>query len=184
MEAARVQLTDEDRGELLRLARLSISGSAPVVTLAEMSESLQQPAGAFVTLRVRANEELRGCVGTFRTDMPLAEVVLEMAHASAHRDPRFTPIETGEVDSLSIEISVLAPPHAVGDISEIEIGTHGVRVRNGMHTGVLLPEVATRQKWNPEQFVEATCRKAGLPPDSWKTSDTVIEVFETVKFRD
>ena len=184
METEQVQLTDDDREELLRLARMSISGAAPMVALADMSDALQRPAGAFVTLRIRENDELRGCVGTFRTDMPLAEVVLEMAHASANRDPRFSPIQTGEADTLSIEISVLTPPHPVRDVSEIEVGTHGVRVRHGLHTGVLLPEVATRQNWSTEQFLEATCRKAGLPTSTWSEDETVIEVFETIKFRD
>jgi len=36
--------------------------------------------------------------------------------------------------------------------------------------GLLLPQVATENKMNAEQFLSAVCEKAGLPSDCWKKS--------------
>jgi uncharacterized protein len=37
--------------------------------------------------------------------------------------------------------------------------------------------VATDQGWDRHQFLEATCRKASLPPTAWREKDTEIYVF-------
>jgi AMMECR1 domain-containing protein len=46
----------------------------------------------------------------------------------------------------------------------------------------LLPQVAEQWKWNREQFLEETCRKAGLPADAWRHGATIqaftAQVFE------
>ena len=31
-----------------------------------------------------------------------------------------------------------------------------------------MPQVATEWKWDCQQFLAQTCRKAGLPQDAWK----------------
>ena len=42
-------------------------------------DELRQVRGAFVTLRRRADGELRGCIGVVEPSRPLAETVAEMA---------------------------------------------------------------------------------------------------------
>jgi AMMECR1 domain-containing protein len=38
----------------------------------------------------------------------------------------------------------------------------------GLHRGLLLPQVATEWGWDGEQFLRQTCIKAGLPADAWR----------------
>jgi len=68
---------------------------------------------------------------------------------------------------LNFEISVLSP---LADIApeKIEVGCHGLVVSHQGLRGLLLPQVAVQWKWDREQFLEETCRKAGLPPDAWR----------------
>lgn len=182
-------LDEAEQAELLSLARKSVTAQAARSTLpepeaGELAGSLSAHAGCFVTLHRRSDQELRGCVGTFSDDRPLADAVVEMAAASSSRDPRFPPVQPAEVPGLEIEISVLSPPEPVSSPKQIEIGTHGIRVRSGRRTGVLLPQVATRYGWGAEEFLGATCKKAGLPLTSWKSGNVEVEVFSTCTFHD
>jgi AmmeMemoRadiSam system protein A len=100
-----------------------------------------------------------------------------MAEAAAFDDPRFPPVTKEELKDLSIEISVLTPFKQITDVSEIEVGKHGIYMERGFYSGLLLPQVATEYGWDRETFLEQTCRKAGLPPDAWKEKNTKIYIF-------
>ena len=65
---------------------------------------------------------------------------------------------------------------------EIEVGRHGIYIEKGFYRGVLLPQVATEHGWDRATFLEQTCRKAGLPADSWKDPATEIFVFSAEVF--
>jgi AmmeMemoRadiSam system protein A len=132
-----------------------------------------------VSLHVRGR--LRGCIGMIESAGPLADTVARCAAASALEDPRFEPVTAVEVPSLEIEVSVLSPLRAAR-AEEIEPGTHGLRIRQGYASGLLLPQVATRYNWGRERFLEETCHKAGLPPGAWREPDSQIEVFTAEVF--
>ena len=115
---------------------------------------------------------------------PLDETVREMADAAALRDYRFHPVTPPELADIDIEISALSPLRRITNISEIEIGTHGIWITKGVNRGVLLPQVATEQGWDRNTFLQQTCRKAFLPPDAWKDPETIIEIFSAQIFRE
>lgn len=175
-------LTDEERRTLLLIARETIDAALarrqPVYPSAE--GSLTRPCGAFVTLKKRG--QLRGCVGHVTAASPLAETVKLAAVASAFEDPRFPPLSGPEWDSIRIEISVLSPLERIGDPGAIQPGLHGIKVRRGPCSGLLLPQVATEQDWDRETFLRHTCLKAGLPSDAWKDPATQIEIFTAIVF--
>ena len=89
-----------------------------------------------------------------------------------------TPAELPDID---FELSILGPLESISTLEHIEIGRHGLLVELGSRRGLLLPQVATEWQWNRETFLAQTCRKAGLPPDAWKTGAQVwrfdAEVF-------
>jgi AmmeMemoRadiSam system protein A len=146
---------------------------------AEVSGALALPRGAFVT--IHHDGELRGCLGRIESIEPLGETVAELAASVADSDPRFSPVTAAELDGIDIEISVLTPEREIHSIAEIEVGRHGVIVEQGYRRGLLLPQVATEQRWNRETFVAHTCRKAALPPDAWRQNARIF-VFEAQVF--
>ena len=81
-----------------------------------------------------------------------------------------------------MEVSVLSPLKRVTDPQDVCVGVHGVMIRRGFNSGLLLPQVATEQGWNREMFLSYACRKAGLAPDAWKDPSTRIEVFKAIVF--
>ena len=57
-------------------------------------------------------------------------------------------------------------------------------MRRGGARGLLLPQVAVEHGFDPEKFLAATCRKAGLSGDAWHDAGTEIRVFEAEVFGD
>lgn len=180
-------LSEADKGQLLQLAREAIVthlAHRPLPVYEVTAPALLQPAGAFVTLW-GAGRALRGCVGRIEAlNEPLYEVVQNCAISSATRDMRFSPVQAAEVADLVIEISVLTPPQPLTDPELLEVGRHGIIIRQEtpyLRMGLLLPQVATERGWDRLTFLQAVCRKAGLPADAWRTAKLLVfecEVFE------
>jgi uncharacterized protein len=168
-------LTPVERGALLRFARDTIvarlTGAAPPAPV--NLDDPQRHAGAFVTLHV--NHELRGCIGYPGSEKRLDEVVGHCAVAAATEDPRFPPLAASELAALDVEISVLTPIRKVSDVLEIEVGRDGLIIQDGFRKGLLLPQVATEQRWDRDTFLSHTCLKAGLRPDAWRTGAKIFK---------
>jgi AmmeMemoRadiSam system protein A len=144
-------------------------------------EELRRCAGAFVTLTRRADGQLRGCVGLTEARLPLGQVVARMAVAAALHDSRFPPVTAVELDELHVHVSVLGPIEPIA-AADVVIGVHGLVVRADGRSGLLLPQVPVEHEWTREQFLEATCRKAGLPAGRWQKADCELYAFTAVVF--
>ena len=179
-------LTDTDRHELIRIARSTIDSyirtrTIPPLNPAGYSENLKVKAGAFVTLKIDGN--LRGCIGSFEPSVPLYKVIQEMAIASSTQDSRFQPVKVQELESIHIEISVLTPMRKIKNISEIQLGKHGIYIKKGFSGGTFLPQVATETGWTLEEFLGHCARdKAGIGWTGWKDAD--IYTYEALIFEE
>mgnify|MGYP001618442073 CR=1 FL=1 len=177
-------LNTKQKKRLLEIARKTIeeylkSGKRP--DFSENDPRLTAISGAFVTLNKHG--ELRGCIGNIIGQKPLYETVRDMAIESATADPRFQPVTKEELKDVEIEISVLSPLRKISDISEFELGKHGVIVKSGWNQGVFLPQVALETGWSKEEFLSNLCaHKAGLSPDAWKNPKTEIHIFSAIVF--
>ncbi len=174
------EYSPEERQLLLRLAHQSISASLKGEDLKVEAPSahLEELRGAFTTLHL--NGKLRGCIGYVVAVNPLYLTVIETAAAAAFEDPRFAPVTEDEEPLLQIEISVLSPLSPISP-EEIEIGRHGLMISQHGRRGLLLPQVPVEWGWDRERFLAETCRKAGLPPNAWK-SGALIEAFTAEVF--
>ena len=173
----------ESQALLLNIARASIEShlkkqKPPKFEIAD--KNLLQKRGAFVTLHKRG--QLRGCIGYVLPYKPLHQTVGEMAVAAAIEDPRFPRVTLNEIGEIDIEISALSTLKKIESIEEIEVDKHGLYMKRGGFSGLLLPQVATEYGWNREEFLEHTCQKAGLPRDSWKNEKTEIFIFSAQVF--
>jgi AmmeMemoRadiSam system protein B/AmmeMemoRadiSam system protein A len=177
-------LSDQEKSELLALARKSVEHAVTnrksYEPPASSTEALNQERGAFVTLKKEG--QLRGCIGYTSAMEPLYRTVRDTATLAALRDPRFPPVSVAELPQLQYEISVLSPLRRAVDIHQIQVGQHGLLMKNGDNEGLLLPQVPVEQKWDRETFLEETCRKAGMNSSCWKSEDTDIFLFTAVVF--
>ena len=181
------KLNQAQKKKMLEIARTSVEKYILENKIPEFEINdpvLNTPRGAFVT--IKKHGQLRGCIGRFWSedlDLPLYKVVSYMAIAAATSDTRFLPVRPEELKDLTYEISVLSPLKKIDDWHEIEIGKHGVEIRKGNHVGVFLPQVATENNWDLEEFMGNLCEhKAGLPRDAWKSKDVELYIFTAEVF--
>jgi AmmeMemoRadiSam system protein A len=147
----------------------------------DLTPGLLQYAGIFVSLYKQG--KLRGCIGRFTPDLPLHELVQEMAVASAFHDHRFSPVKGDEIPELKTEISILTPLKKINSIDELELGRHGIYMKKGSVSGTYLPQVAVNTGWSKTEFLEhCASDKAGLGRNGWK--DAELYTYEAIIIRE
>ena len=175
-------LTDDEKRILKDIALTSISDSLagkPIAESTTLTATLKRKCGAFVSLHKQGR--LRGCIGHFGEDVPLHEIVAEMARAAAFEDPRFIPVTKDELDDIDIEISVLTPMRRIQSLDEFQLHRHGIYIRKGYRSGTFLPQVADEVNWTKEEFVGHCAQdKAGIGWDGWKEAE--LYVYEAIVF--
>lgn len=170
-------LSEADQRAALELARKAIREAVLRRKLPDIIPRegiFSERRGVFVTLHVRG--KLQGCIGVTEPSEFLGEAVVRCAVSAALEDPRFAPLKESQLDEMSIEISLLSTLATILP-EAIEIGRHGLLVVNHAHRGLLLPQVAVEHRLAREQFLEETCRKAGLAREAWKDPETHIFGF-------
>ncbi|RCK71793.1 MAG: putative ACR [Ignavibacteriae bacterium] len=179
LENVRISVfTKKEKEILLQNAHLAIHAAVkgePIPTAEKFTELLNLPTGAFVSIYKFG--ELRGCIGYVEPRKNLLQTVIDAAYNAAVNDIRFNPVKVEELEDISIEISVISNLKEIKDISEIEVGTHGLIIEEGEKIGILLPQVASDYSWDRETFLNQTARKAGLPYDAWKKENVKIYIF-------
>lgn len=147
-----------------------------------------EPRGVFVTLKRHPSGDLRGCIGYPLPHLPLADAIARSALAAATEDPRFVPVSGGELDRLTVEVSVLTVPvplvatSPAAMIAEVRIGRDGLIVEGRGTSGLLLPQVGPEQGWSSEDLLDGTCEKAGLPSGAWRDPKVRVRRFEADVF--
>ena len=177
--------TGRDRTNLLFAARAAIAAKLqgrevpPQCLLPSGAEPPTGSGGAFVTLKTGDN--LRGCIGHLISDRPILHTITEMACAAAFSDPRFPPLREEELGRINIEISRLSKFFPIR-ADEVEVGKHGLFLRLGHRSGLLLPQVPGEQGWDRQAFLAGLSRKSGLPNRSWENPEAILEAFTAEVF--
>ena len=185
-------LTLDEGTYLVKLARRVIEAcfTRKEVNTADAPPKTREICGVFVTLNTVEGEgkELRGCIGYPYPIKPLVEAVVDMAQAAAFEDPRFPQLSKRELEHIVVEVSVLTPPEVIEEKKPerypmcIKVGEHGLIIKRGGRSGLLLPQVATEWGWDSEEFLSQCCVKAGLPPDTWLLPGTEVCSFSAIIF--
>lgn len=150
-------------------------------------DELKEKLGVFVTLN--KNEMLRGCIGYPEPVETAIQATINVAISAAFEDPRFNPLTKEEYDDITLEVTVLTKPEIleVDDpqeyLDKIEIGKDGLIIQKGFSRGLLLPQVATENNMNVEEFLEHTCMKAGISSDSWLDASCDVYTFQGQIFK-
>ncbi|HLZ49364.1 MAG TPA: AmmeMemoRadiSam system protein A [Candidatus Acidoferrum sp.] len=174
--------SETDRRALLELARRAIEEAVSLMKplgIIPRTGVFAERHGVFVSLH--ACGRLRGCIGVVEAAEPLGEAIARCAASAALQDPRFSPVGSNELQALQIEISLLSAPEPILP-ENIEIGKHGLLISQGPRRGLLLPQVAVEHKLSREEFLEETCRKAGLEANAWREQATQVHGFSCEVF--
>lgn len=144
-EKQRLAAIKSAEDEYVRLARASVEHYVRTGRRLEMPDGLpddmmRRRAGVFVSLH--EDGRLRGCIGTIAPVTPcIAQEIIDNGVSAAARDPRFNPVEPGELDKLVYSVDVLEPPERIESPSQLDVKKYGVIVTNGGRRGLLLPNL-------------------------------------------
>lgn len=182
-----MELTAQEKKTLLAIARETleeyISKEATPGNLEKrytLTDNLKIETGVFVTLKI--GEHLRGCIGSLVGTSPLYLEVQDNAIKSAVQDPRFNPVQKGELKKIDIEISVMTPLQKIEDYKKIRLGIDGVIIKKGYYQAVFLPQVATETGWALDEFLGHLCEKAGLPTRAFQSPGMEFLIFQALIF--
>ena len=177
--------SEEEGVQAVRAARAIIDahvhGRGPPAL--ELPASFDSPGGVFTTLKTYPGSDLRGCIGIPEPIMTLRDALVRSAMSAATEDPRFPGLTPGELDVVTVEVTLMTPPEDVPVgrpeelLERVQIGVHGLIAERGARRGLLLPQVPVEQGWDAEEFLRHTCWKAGLPMDSWRDGVTRFQWF-------
>ncbi len=185
-------LTAAERKFLLDLARRTLmsvttGGGLPEATNKDVPPKLLEKKACFVTLT--KSGALRGCIGHLTALEPLHQAVAENARNAALRDPRFPPVETGELADIKIEISVLTEPQPLAFsspedlLSKLHPNEDGVLLHIGPRTATFLPQV-WEQIPDKVSFLEHLSQKAGCESSAWRGKDVTISIYRVECFEE
>lgn len=181
-----IVLTESQKKTLFQAAgrrvAATVTKTIPNSISDELGELAELPVlGAFVSFKKTG--DLRSCMGCMADSMPLALALEGSAVRAAKDDPRFPPIAARELRGLDMEVWVLwgmkpIPEKGKGRANAIEIGKHGLQISGRGKRGILLPGVAVDHNMDVPEFLDAICRKAGLPNNAWYDDKVELCTFE------
>ena len=184
-----MSINHKKREQLLRTARQSINYGAThdgryEVEHGGLCEEFLKPRATFVTLH--ANGQLRGCIGNLLPEESLVDSIAHNAHGAAFNDPRFPPVESGEIEGLTIHLSLLNDSEPIRFVSEEELLSQlrpdidGLILNFNHHRATFLPSV-WQQLSNPVSFLGHLKCKAGLTEHFWHP-DIQVERYTVEEF--
>ena len=185
-------LSNDEKKTLLLLARQALTAAVngevlEPLNLDAMPQRLRMPGASFVTLT--RDGFLRGCIGTLKKQLPLADDVRQHAVAAALSDYRFPTVKPEEVDEIEIEVSVLTTPQPLeykhpDELPELlRPGIDGVIVTHGNNRGTFLPQVWEKVP-DAETFLDMLCEKAFLPQDAWRQGHLEFLTYQVESFHE
>lgn len=196
MDAPDLELSPRDGHWLIRLARQTIAaelGQPPAAAeAAALASAMEKPEfqavrATFVTLTLEGR--LRGCIGSLVAREPLRDNVRANALHAALRDPRFPPLQAGELPRIAIHVSILTPPRPLVCMAGADLlarltpGRDGVVIRHAGASATFLPQV-WEQLGHPADFMSHLCLKAGLAADAWQDLPLAVETYRVQSFEE
>lgn len=184
-----VDLSYEDGARAVELAREAVESFVQHGQREQpgsMREAFYERTGAFVRLEsTRGRGSLRGCAGGYRSGEQLGHVIVDSAIEAASEDSCGSEVTPSELPNLTVSVCAVRNVVLTDDpLADLELGTHGVAIDGNGKGGWLYPTVPVQNNWSAREYLDRTCRKAGLPPTAWQDDDVVVTLFEGQVFRE
>jgi len=181
-----------EREQLLGLARRALKeavvpGRSPLADTNNWPAKFRESRGCFVTL-TRAGA-LRGCIGHIFPQESLYRAIQDNARSAALEDPRFRPVQPGELNQLEIEISVLTEPKPLPFTSpedllaKLQPDKDGVVLKIGDRGATFLPQV-WEQLPDKVEFLNRLSEKAGGAPGDWRKPGASVLIYRVEAFKE
>ena len=151
-----------------------------------MIEAFYARTGAFVRLESSIGRgQLRGCAGSYDGGDQLGHAIVEAAIEAASGDSCGSEIEPPELQSIRVSVCIVRDVVLTDDpVADLELGVHGVAVEGHGQSGWMYPTLPVEHGWSVYEYLDRTCKKAGLPAGAWDDDDVVVTLFAGTIFRE
>ncbi len=184
-----VDLSYEDGARAVELAREAVDSyvrHGQREHPGSMREAFYERTGAFVRLESTCGRRsLRGCAGGYQSGDQLGHAIVDAAIEAASDSSCGSEVTPSELPNLTVSVCTVRNVVLTDDpLADLELGTHGVAIDGGGKSGWLYPTVPVENGWTEQEYLDRTCRKAGLAPTAWQDDDTIVTLFEGQVFRE
>ncbi|WP_132059081.1 TIGR00296 family protein [Halorussus amylolyticus] len=188
-QAQAVTLSYEDGTRAVELARESVESyviNGQREQPGSMREAFYARTGVFVRLTsTRGRGRLRGCDGAYEGSDQLGHLIVDSAISAASDTSCGSEVEAPELPNLQISVCVVRDTTLTDDpIADIELGTHGVAIEGRGKQAWMYPTLPCENDWSSFEYLDRTCRKAGLPKGAWEDDDVSVTLFDGQVFRE
>ncbi|GAA0303822.1 TIGR00296 family protein [Halarchaeum salinum] len=195
-EAQSIHLSEDDGVRAVELARDSVEAfvrNGQREQPGSMRDAFYNRTGAFVRLQsTRGRGRLRGCAGAHDSirdlgngSKQLGHAIVEAAINAASDSSCGSEVEPAELDTIRVSVCTVSNLILTDDpVADIELGTHGVIVDGDGQYGWMYPTVPVENDWTVFEYLDRTCRKAGLPNGAWEDDDVVVTLFDGQVFEE
>jgi len=185
-EAQPLTVTYQDGARAVELAREAVEAyvlNGQREHPGSMRDSFYNRTGTFV--RLEAGGRLRGCAGSYDSDEQLGRGIVDAAIEAASEDSCGSEVEAAELTGLTVSVCIVSDITLTDDPAEdLEIGTHGVAIDGRGQHGWMYPTLPLDNDWAVYDYLDRTCRKAGLPRGAWDDDDVMVTLFDGQIFRE
>ncbi|MFB6072518.1 MAG: TIGR00296 family protein [Halobacterium sp.] len=195
-EAQSVVLSFEDGARTVELARESVEAfvrNGQREQPGSMRDAFYNRTSAFVRLEsTRGRGRLRGCAGAHESVRELGNETQQLGHAiveasikAASESSCGSEVEPAELPNIRVSVCTVSNLVLTDDPAEdIELGVHGVAIDGDGQHGWMYPTLPVENDWSVYEYLDRTCRKAGLPNGAWEDDDVMVTLFEGQVFRE
>ena len=185
-----VDLSFEDGARAVELARESVEAfvqNGQREQPGSMRDAFYNRTSAFVRLEsTRGRGRLRGCAGAHESvrelgngNRQLGHAIVEAAIEAASEASCGSEVEPAELENISVSVCTVSNLVLTDDpVEDIELGTHGVAIDGDGQHGWMYPTLPVENDWSVFEYLDRTCRKAGLPDGAWEDDDVMVTLFE------
>jgi AmmeMemoRadiSam system protein A len=179
------EINREDAGYLLQLShscirkKLGLPAFASTMKPSEWIQHLR--TGLFAS--IYRGDELAGCIGQMESKEIVPDLLPRMVESAAFHDRRFSPVKETDLPDLWIEISLMGELIPLKQISDLQVGVHGLYLKTDRITATYLPQVAVKMGWNALEMVEHCSEyKAGIGKNGWKQA--ALFIYEVARINE
>jgi hypothetical protein len=186
-EAQTTHFSFQDGARAVELAREAVDGyvlNGQREHPGSMRDAFYNRTGAFVRLE-GAGGRLRGCAGSHDSNQQVGHGIVDAAIQAASEGSCRTEVQAAELSSLTVSVCLVSNVVLTDDpAADVEIGRHGVAVDGDGQHGWMYPTVPLDHGWSTHEYLDRTCRKAGLRQNAWEDDDVMVTLFEGEIFRE
>ncbi|AHG02674.1 hypothetical protein HALDL1_02815 [Halobacterium sp. DL1] len=195
-EAQSVTLSFEDGARTVELARESVEAfvrNGQREQPGSMRDAFYNRTSAFVRLEsTQGRGRLRGCAGAQDSARELGNGSQQLGHAiveasikAASEASCGSEVEAAELPNLRVSVCTVSNLVLTDNPAEdIDLGVHGVAIDGDGQHGWMYPTLPVENDWSVYEYLDRTCRKAGLPNGAWEDDDVMVTLFEGQVFRE